>query len=92
MLEEAEPPLAGFDLSHAQGVLTLKLGSKGTFVLNKQAPNQQIWWSSPLSGPRRYAWSGSAWLSTRDGHELEGALEAELLKLTGLPVAVARRR
>jgi frataxin len=30
-----------------QGVLTLKLGSKGTYVLNKQPPNKQIWLSSP---------------------------------------------
>lgn len=33
------------------GVLTLKLGSHGTYVINKQPPNKQIWLSSPL----RYA-------------------------------------
>lgn len=31
-----------------QGVLTIKLGKRGTFVLNKQAPNRQIWLSSPV--------------------------------------------
>ena len=31
-----------------QGVLTLTLAGKGTYVLNKQAPNQQIWLSSPI--------------------------------------------
>lgn len=31
------------------GVLTLSLGiSKGTYVLNKQAPNRQLWLSSPV--------------------------------------------
>ena len=30
------------------GVLTLKLGSKGTYVINKQPPNKQIWLSSPF--------------------------------------------
>ena len=30
------------------GVLTLKLGSKGTYVINKQTPNRQMWLSSPL--------------------------------------------
>ena len=31
------------------GVLTLSLGlGKGTYVLNKQAPNRQLWLSSPV--------------------------------------------
>lgn len=29
------------------GVLTLTLGDKGTYVINKQPPNKQIWLSSP---------------------------------------------
>lgn len=28
----------------------------GTYVLNKQPPNKQIWMSSPMSGPKRYDW------------------------------------
>lgn len=39
-----------------QGVLTLRLGDLGTYVINKQTPNRQIWMSSPLSGPVRYDW------------------------------------
>lgn len=31
-----------------QGVLNLQLGARGTWVLNKQGPNMQIWWSSPI--------------------------------------------
>jgi frataxin len=27
---------------------------QGTWVINKQPPNKQIWLSSPLSGPKRY--------------------------------------
>jgi len=86
-LEDATP---GFDLSHAMGVLTLRLGAKGTYVLNKQAPNRQIWWSSPVSGPRRYAWDARAraWVNTRDGHRMLEALEAELAQLLGAPVAL----
>lgn len=30
------------------GVLTVGLGTHGTYVLNKQAPNREIWWSSPI--------------------------------------------
>lgn len=35
------------------GVLTVKLGDKGTYVINKQPPNKQIWLSSPV----RSVWS-----------------------------------
>ena len=37
------------DVEYATGVLTLRLGAgHGTYVLNKQAPNKQIWFSSPV--------------------------------------------
>lgn len=42
------------DISSSNGVLKLELGSIGVWVINKQTPNRQIWWSSPFSGPRRY--------------------------------------
>ena len=42
-------------LGAQQGVLTLKLGKLGTYVINKQAPNHQIWMSSPVRcGPVPY--------------------------------------
>jgi frataxin len=83
-----EDAVAGFDLTFAMGVLTLRLGAKGTYVLNKQAPNRQIWWSSPVSGPRRYGWDAQAsqWVNTRDGHGMLGALQAELTQLLGVGV------
>ncbi len=46
MIEEANVEDADIELS--QGVLTLKLGGLGTYVINKQAPNRQIWMSSPV--------------------------------------------
>ncbi len=36
------------------GVLTLCFPPSGTYVLNKQPPNRQIWLSSPVSGPKRF--------------------------------------
>lgn len=39
------------------GVMTLSLPPTGTWVINKQPPNQQIWMSSPLSGPSRFGYS-----------------------------------
>ncbi|KAJ4822983.1 hypothetical protein Tsubulata_000353, partial [Turnera subulata] len=43
----------GFDIDYGNEVLTLKLGDLGTYVLNKQTPNRQLWLSSPV----RYAMS-----------------------------------
>jgi frataxin len=34
----------------------LTLPPAGTYILNKQPPNKQIWLSSPISGPKRYDW------------------------------------
>lgn len=38
------------DVSSSQGVLNIHVPSKGTWVINKQTPNRQLWWSSPISG------------------------------------------
>jgi frataxin len=38
------------------GVATIDVHGKGTYVINKQPPNKQIWLSSPVSGPKRYDW------------------------------------
>lgn len=35
------------EVNYADGVLTISLPPRGTWVLNKQTPNEQIWWSSP---------------------------------------------
>ncbi len=53
------------ELNYASGVLTMTLPPHGTWVLNKQTPNRQIWWSSPISGPRRYEYNGHVWVYTR---------------------------
>mmetsp|Transcript_10087 Transcript_10087/g.29913 ORF Transcript_10087/g.29913 Transcript_10087/m.29913 type:complete len:91 (+) Transcript_10087:626-898(+) len=39
---------------------------------------QQIWWSSPLSGPKRFEFDGEAWRNTRDNGELGELLHAEV--------------
>eukprot|EP00124_Ichthyophonus_hoferi_P003032 Ihof_evm3s238 gene=Ihof_evmTU3s238 len=36
------------DVSYESGVLTVDLGATGTYVINKQSPNKQIWLSSPI--------------------------------------------
>ena len=53
------------EVSLSSGVLTIAMPPHGTWVLNKQTPNQQIWWSSPISGPRRYEYENEHWVFTR---------------------------
>jgi frataxin len=53
------------EVSLSSGVLTILMPPHGTWVLNKQTPNQQIWWSSPISGPRRYEYENGSWVFTR---------------------------
>ena len=76
----------GVFLSSAQdGVLNVVVGTLGTFVLNKQAPNLQIWLSSPVTGPLRYNFCPTtrAWLNSRDQHELFGCLADDFETLAG---------
>ncbi|RNF10149.1 frataxin-like, mitochondrial precursor [Trypanosoma rangeli] len=82
----------------AGGVLSIETGAHGTFVLNKQAPNVQLWLSSPLSGPHHYDMVLSEgdrkvekvhdvqWLADSDGHSLKEKLERELTETLGVEV------
>ena len=81
------------------GVITFTLGDQGTYVINKQTPNQQIWLSSPKSGAKRYdlvkrQMEGSAlpggekvverrWLYKHDGVELMELLQTEMEQVFG---------
>ncbi|KAJ5605683.1 hypothetical protein N7510_008464 [Penicillium lagena] len=81
--------------NHKQaGVLNITVPAIGTFVLNKQPPNKQIWLSSPISGPKRYDWIvggdrmhekqesrpfiSGQWVYLRDGSNLTDLLNSEL--------------
>ncbi|GMI74784.1 hypothetical protein HRI_001147700 [Hibiscus trionum] len=80
--------LDGFDVDYGNEVLTLKLGALGTYVMNKQTPNRQIWLSSPISGPSRFDWDHNAqtWVYRRTKANLLKLLESELGQLCGKPV------
>lgn len=61
--EQAEEDV---EIQYASGVLTIRLGDHGVWVINKQTPNRQLWWSSPISGPKRYEYVGNGlWAYTR---------------------------
>ncbi|KAF9073740.1 Frataxin [Rhodocollybia butyracea] len=69
-----------YEVEYHSGVLTLKLGDTGTYVINKQPPNKQIWLSSPFSGPKRYDYdeSDGSWRYSRDNKRLDELLNEEL--------------
>ena len=71
----------------SDGVLEIKT-NEGTFVLNKQAPLLQLWYSSPISGPHHYDYDTETkrWKSDKDKHDLQDKMERELTKVVGKDV------
>jgi frataxin-like iron-binding protein CyaY len=67
------------------GVMNLSLPPHGTYVINKQPPNQQIWISSPFSGPARFGYSpDGVWVHHRQkGVTLGNLLDEELKAILG---------
>ena len=83
-LDKASGKLNPEEIVCAYGVLTLDLGKRGTWVINKQTPNKQMWWSSPISGPRRFAYDtkDKKWHWTLDHSVTLGELLSKELKQT----------
>jgi len=90
-LEQLQEEDEDVDCEYSAGVLTLTFPPNGTYVINKQPPNKQIWLSSPLTGPKRYdyvilsegqdAKEGTGrgeWVYLRDGSTLAGLIETEI--------------
>ncbi|KAF8641074.1 hypothetical protein AX17_000718 [Amanita inopinata Kibby_2008] len=82
------PGNSDYEVEYHSGVLTLSLGEKGTYVINKQPPNKQIWLSSPFSGPKRYDYVEDIddWLYSRDSRPMGRLLNDELSKAFGRDV------
>ncbi|XP_026806046.1 LOW QUALITY PROTEIN: frataxin, mitochondrial [Rhopalosiphum maidis] len=78
---EDNPQLENPDILFSDGVLTVQLGEPyGTYVINRQTPNKQIWLSSPISGPKRYDFNGIKWIYKHDGVSLHELLTCEFSK------------
>mmetsp|Transcript_42636 Transcript_42636/g.166432 ORF Transcript_42636/g.166432 Transcript_42636/m.166432 type:complete len:187 (-) Transcript_42636:243-803(-) len=78
-----------FDIELSMGVLTVTLGNGlGSYVVNTQTPNRQLWLSSPKSGPARYYWDfhERQWRSSRDDSYLREKLNGELTELCGISI------
>ncbi|KAK4038137.1 hypothetical protein C8A01DRAFT_48194 [Parachaetomium inaequale] len=91
-LEQLQDAREDVDVEYSAGVLTLSLGADvGTYVINKQPPNKQIWLSSPQTGPKRYDYvvfgegqhekqdtATGDWVYLRDGSTLNDLLKDEI--------------
>ncbi|XP_034174852.1 frataxin [Osmia lignaria lignaria] len=78
-LIEKASHLTEADVSYGDGVLTVKFGNLyGTYVINRQTPNKQIWLSSPKSGPKRYDFVNGKWIYKHDGKTLHELLNNEI--------------
>jgi frataxin len=78
------------DIDYQGGILTVALDQGGEYVINKHAPNRQIWLSSPRSGASHYAYDEArgAWTGTRSGRALGVVLAEELGPLASGPLAL----
>ncbi|OIW27796.1 Frataxin [Coniochaeta ligniaria NRRL 30616] len=97
--EELQDSREDVDVEYSAGVMTVNFGPNvGTYVINKQPPNKQIWLSSPKSGPKRFDWvvqgegqndkQGTAvgdWMYIRHGTTLSKLFRDELGVDLGLP-------
>lgn len=77
-LEELSEQHPELDCEMSHGVLTIDMPPVGTYVINKQPPNKQIWLSSPITGPKRYDMIGGRWITLRDGSSLTELLQEEI--------------
>ncbi|EAW25068.1 frataxin family protein [Aspergillus fischeri NRRL 181] len=93
-VEKAQEEGSDIEAEYSAGVMNISVPGVGTYVLNKQPPNKQIWLSSPISGPKRYDWvlegdqmhekqdtrpfGNGQWIYLRDGSNLTDLLNAEL--------------
>lgn len=71
-------------------VLTLVRVDGRQYIINKHAPNQEIWLSSPVSGAAHFSYDEASkrWASTRSNATLHVLLGAEMSTLTQKTVSL----
>jgi frataxin len=79
------------DVELQGGIATIALSNGKSYIVNKNAPNCEIWLASPTSGGWHFAWdqSKNAWISTRAPYSaLTDLLAREIEAATGISVAL----
>jgi frataxin len=70
------------DCELSAGVLNIYTNNRGTFIINRNIPRQELWLSSPLSGGAHFTYADKKWLNTRTNESFEALLFSELDQLT----------
>ncbi len=52
------------EVKYVEGVLTVDCLNGKVFIINRQIPNRQIWYSSPVTGPCRFNYEEEQWRNT----------------------------
>jgi frataxin len=91
MTEIEDQAMDHLDVDLEGGILSVVLPDGGTYLVNRHAPNREIWLSSPKSGAWHFRHDPEAgWVSTRevDGTrpQLHRLLADELATATGKPL------
>lgn len=79
-LIEATDKNSKLDVEYSDGILTIIVeATSQTYIINRHAASQKIWYSSPLSGADYFAFdeNSAKWLDSK-GEELEEKLSSEL--------------
>jgi frataxin len=88
LFEQIEDQLGDWlDVEMNGGILQVELPDGGAYVVNRHAPNREIWMSSPKSGAWHFAaGDNGVWRSTRGAEELTALLAGELATASGRAV------
>jgi frataxin len=94
LMAQIEDQAEDLEVDLQGGILTIELPSGGQYLLNKHAPNREIWLSSPKSGAWHFRHDPEAgWVSTRvvdDARpQLHRLLSDELADAIGSPVTLS---
>ena len=81
------------DIDLEGGILTIRLDVGGIYVVNKQAPNRQIWLASPASGAWHFDFrdgpgKAGRWVATKGRMTLAALLADELSAAAATPLAL----
>ncbi len=87
-IERAAEATQGIDADLEAGILTLECPDGSRIVVNRQAPNREVWVAA-RSGGFHFALRDGAWRDTRSGRELFESLAAIALAQAGEPLDFA---
>lgn len=60
-------------------VISIEVPKTGVFVINRQPPKEEIWLSSPITGPYHFKRKNNEWIDSKGNNLLE-IISREILK------------